>query len=269
MYSAGHIIFIIISLITIAIGVFICKKNKWPLDSVIKACFFIAVICEIIKVLTVIDIQPIVQETIENGEIIYRETGKYSPFIEYSHLPFELCSLQIVFMFLYLVIRDQVWKKRIIALIYGTAFMGGLLAIFVSSIAGDFSTVKEYLTSVRAWGFYIYHSMLAIIAILIGTDGKYSLKFKEFKWTCFMLWIIDNCSFYINSILSRPVYRDGKLIGLSSSVNFFSSFDNPLRIPMVNKRQYFIYLAIRLLIGFILITIIYLPLLKKKRSKGV
>ena len=88
MYSAGHIIFIIISLVMIAIGVYICKKKQWPLDSVIKACFFIAVICEAIKVLTVIDIQPIVQETIENGEIIYRETGKYSPFIEYSHLPF-------------------------------------------------------------------------------------------------------------------------------------------------------------------------------------
>lgn len=267
MYSAGHIVFIIISLIMIVLGVLICKKNKFSLDSIIKVCFFVAVVCEFIKVLTVIDVWPIVQETIENGEIVYSETGRYTPFIEYTHLPFELCSLQIIFMFLYLVIRDAVWKKRIIALIYGTAFMGGLLAIFVSSIAGDFITIKESLTSLRAWEFYIYHSMLTSLAILIATDGKYSLKIKEFKWTCLMLLIIDIFSFYINSILSIPVYRDGKLIGLSSSVNYFSSFDNPLGIPMVNKWQYLIYLMIRLMIGFVLIFIIYLPFLKNKRGK--
>ena len=251
----------------IAIGVFVCKKNKWPLDKVIKVCFFIAVICEIIKVLTVIQILPIVQETIENGEIVYKETGRYSPFIEFTHLPFELCSLQIVFMFLYLVIKDEVWKKRIIALIYGTAFMGSVLAIFVSSIAGDFNTIRESLTSVRAWEFYIYHSMLAVVAILIATDGKYTLKFKEFKWTCLMLWIIDNFSFYINSILSEPVYRDGKLIGLSSSVNFFSSFQSPLGITISNKEQYLLYLISRILTGLVIITIIYLPLLKRKRNE--
>ena len=248
----------------IAIGTFVCKKNKWPLDSVIKVCFFVAIICEMIKVLTVIDVVPIVQAVIENGEIVYKETGGYAPYIESNHLPFELCSLQILFMFLYLVIRDEVWKKRVIALIYGTAMMGGLLAIFVSAIAGGFNTTREYLTSVRAWEFYIYHSMLTILAILIATDNKYSLKIKEFIWTCVMLWIIDTFSFYINSILSIPVYRDGKLIGLSSSVNFFSSFNNPLGIPMVNKKQYFIYLVIRLLIGFVLITIIYLPLIKNR-----
>ena len=267
MYSPGHIIFIIISLIMTALTVFICKRNKWPLYSIVKVCFFVAVICEVVKVFTVIDVWPIVQATIENGEQIYKETGRYTPFIEYSHLPFELCSLQILFMFLYLLIKDEVWKKRIIALIYGTAFMGGLLAIFVSSIARDFNTAKEYLTSIRAWEFYIYHSMLASLAILIATDGKYNLRLKEFSWTCIMLLIIDVFSFYMNSIMSIPVYKDGKLIGLSSSVNYFSSFDNPLGIPMVNKGQYLIYLGIRLLIGFILITIIYLPLLKNKRLK--
>ena len=210
---------------------------------------------------------PIVQETIEGGEIVYKETGKYSPFIEFKHLPFELCSLQILFMFLYLVIKSEVWKKRIIALIYGTAFMGSVLAIFVSAIAGDFNTIRESLTSVRAWEFYIYHSMLAVIAILIATDGKYSLKFKEFKWTCLMLWIIDIFSFYINSVLSEPVYRDGKLIGLSNSVNFFSSFQSPLGITIANKEQYLLYLVSRFLAGLIIIIIIYLPLLKNKRSK--
>ena len=267
MYSTGHIIFIIISLLMIAIGTFVCKKNKWPLDSVIKVCFFVAIICEMIKVLIVIDVVPIVQAVIENGEVVYKETGGYAPYIESNHLPFELCSFQILFMFLYLVIRDEVWKKRIIALIYGTAMMGGLLAIFVSAIAGGFNTTREYLTSVRAWEFYIYHAMLTVLAILIATDGKYILKIKEFKWTCLMLLIIDTLSFYINSLLSIPVYIDGKIVGLTRSSNFFSSFRNPLDIAMVNKKQYLIYLLIRLLIALVLITIIYLPLLIKKRNK--
>ena len=193
--------------------------------------------------------------------------GGYSPFIEYTHLPFELCSLQILFMFMYLVIKDAIWKKRIIALIYGTAMMGGLLAIFVSAIAGGFSTTREYMTSVRAWEFYIYHSMLVVIAVLIATDGKYILKTKEFTWTCLMLLMIDTLSFYINSLLSLPVYRDGKLVGLTKSSNFFSSFRSPLDIEIVNKQQYLIYLVSRLLFAFVIITIIYLPLLRKKRDK--
>ena len=267
MYSQGHIIFIIISLIMIAIGVFICKKYKWPLDSVIKVCFFIAVICEMVKVISVIDVWPIVKATVENGEIVYKETGAYAPFIEYTHLPFELCSLQILFMFLYIVIKNNVWRTRIIALIYGTAMMGGLLAIFISAIAPGFSTTREFLTSVRAWEFFIYHSMLTILAILIATDGKYILKLKEFKWNCIMLLIIDTFSFYINSLLSIPVYKDGELIGISKSSNFFSSFSSPLGIPLINKKYYLIYLVSRLLFGFILITIIYLPLLIRKRDK--
>ena len=67
MYSPGHIIFIIISLIMTALTVFVCKRNKWHLDSIVKVCFFVAVICEVVKVFTVIDVWPIVQATVEHG----------------------------------------------------------------------------------------------------------------------------------------------------------------------------------------------------------
>ena len=266
MYSTGHIIFIIISFLMITLGVFICKKNKWSTDDVIKACFFIALTCEIVKIFSVIKILPMVQPVIENGEIVYKETGEYHPFIQTIHLPFELCSLQILFMPLYLAIKNKKWKRRIYSLIYGTALLGGILATFVSSIAGDYATTKEFLLSLRAWEFYIYHSMLMVIAILIATDKTYKLRFSDAKWTCIIVFLLDIIAFYINSMLSTPVYRNGELIGLSNSVNFFSSYSHPLGIEFRNKGQYLLYLLSRYAFVATFIIIIYLPFLKKTKE---
>ena len=266
MYTLGHIIFIVISLLIVALIVFVCKKNKWQIDNIIKVAFVIAVICEIIKVFSLIDIYPIVDSTIENGAIVYRETGQYFPYLEVVHMPFELCSLQMFFMFIYLTIKDATWKRRIYALIYGTALIGGILAIFASYVAIELETAGDFLLSIRVWEFYIYHAMIMAVAILMAMDNKYKLQFKDCKSTCVLIFLLDIVSIHLNSIFSIPVYVNGKLIGLNNSVNFFSSYSNPLGTPITNKYQYLFYLLTRFLIVLFLIIIIYLPFLKKRKN---
>ena len=90
MYSTAHIIFIIISLILIIIGVTICNKYKIEVYNLIKVCFIIALVCEVIKIFTIIEIVPIVEQIVKDGKIVYVETGKYSPYIKAEHLPLEL-----------------------------------------------------------------------------------------------------------------------------------------------------------------------------------
>ena len=266
MYSTAHIIFIIISLILVVIGTLICAKNNVQVYDVIKVCFLIAVICEIIKIFTIIEIVPMVEAVVENGNLVYNETGRFSPYIEAEHFPFELCSFQIIFLFIARVIKNETWKRRVYSLIYATALIGGILAIFLSSIAPEFDTTKDFLLSIRAWEFYIYHSMLIVIAIVIARDKNNYIRFSDVKWTCIILVLLDILSFYLNSILSVPAYENGNLVGLEYAVNYFSSYNNPLGIVLTTKKQYFMYLAFRFILAIVFIVIIYLPFLKTKKS---
>lgn len=266
MYSTAHIIFIIISLILVVIGTLICIRNNVQVYDVIKVCFLIAIICEIIKIFVIIKIVPIVEAVVENGSLVYNETGRFSPYIEAEHLPFELCSFQIIFLFIARVIKNEPWKRRVYSLIYATALIGGMLAIFLSSIAPEFDTTKDFLLSIRAWEFYIYHSMLIVIAIVIARDKNNYIRFSDVKWTCIILVLLDIFSFYLNSILSVPAYENGNLVGLEYAVNYFSSYNNPLGIVLTTKKHYFMYLAFRFILAIVFIVIIYLPFLKTKKS---
>lgn len=266
MFSASHIVFIIISLMLIIIGSLICKKSKITIPNLIKVCFLIAFICEIIKIFTIIDIVPIVDAVVENGNIVYKETGRFSPYIKAEHLPFELCSYQIIFLFLSTVIKNEIWKRRLYSFIYVTALIGGTFAILLSSIAKDYDTISKGLISVRAWEFYIYHSMLIVIAIVMSRDKNNYIRFSDIKWTCMILLPLDIFSFYLNSIFSVPVYNNSNLIGLKYAINYFSSYNNPIGIVLDTKNKYILYIILRFISAIILIIIVYLPFLKKEKN---
>ena len=59
-----------------------------------------------------------------NGKLVYEETGTYVPYLEAEHFPFEMCSYQILFMTLALVMKDRGWRKRLYALMYTTCIAG-------------------------------------------------------------------------------------------------------------------------------------------------
>lgn len=266
MYSERHLIFIFISFLMIFLGVYYCEKKKIPTERVIWVSFFICIICEIAKIFCVIKMVPIVELTVENGTLIYNNTGKFYPYIESMHLPYELCSFQMLFLFLARIIKNEKWKRRIYSLIYATALIGGFLAIFLSYIPNEYGTTKEFLTTVRVWEFYTYHATIIISAIAIARDKKYAPRFSDIKWTSIIIILFDIPSFYVNSIFSVPLYSNEKLIGLTHSLNHFSSFANPLGISVTTKSQYLLYLLIRFIAGFLCVLIVYVPFLKERES---
>ena len=269
MFGQAHIIFIIASFIMIFFGVFFCKSKNIPTEKVIWGCFLICLTCEVIKLFCVIKMVPIVEFTIENGTLVYNNTGKVSPYIESVYLPFELCSFQMFYLFLARVIKNEKWKRRIYSLIYATALIGGLLAIFLSNISNEYDSTREYLSSMRAWEFYIYHAMIIIAAMAIARDEHYTPRFSDIKWTSIIILLFDIPSFYMNSLFSVPIYNNEKLMGLTYSLNYFSSYFNPLGIKITTKSQYLIYILIRLITGFLCVVIVYLPFLKGRNIKKI
>jgi hypothetical protein len=221
----------------------------------------------VIKLLTTIEVVPMVNAVVVGGQISYEQTGDFSPYLKPEHFPFELCSLQMLFMFLAIIVKDPMWKHRLHSIIYGTALAGGMLALLLSSIAPDFETAGEFLTSPFAWEFYIYHAMIVVLALYIGLDKECDLRFADFRFPAMILVFLDLLSFYMNSILSVPVFSGGEVKGLAYALNFFSSYDDPLGLTLATKSQYLLYLVVRYVVGTGFFVLMYVPLLKRGPSK--
>ena len=267
MFSTAHMIFIGISFALMAAGIRVVRWKKPSLKRLAAVCFPAALLSEAVKVLSIIEILPVVEPVIENGALVYRETGAYAPYLEAEHLPLELCSLQMLFMLLFLVSRVRERERKLLALIYGTAIPGGLAAIFLSSIAPQFETAAEFFTAPRAWQFFLYHSMIVVLGAAIGLDREYRLHFRDVRYALMGLLGLDAIMFYLNSVFSIPYYQDGRVAGIGYAVNFFSSYANPLGIVMTDKAQYLLYLLIRLLVGTLLILLVFTPFAWRDRME--
>ncbi len=267
MFSAGHLIFIAISFIMIIAGTVICCLRKPPLDRLLKIILILAFFLEVFKMLDVLEIVPVVDPFVENGRIIYKETGAYTAFLRTEHVPFELCSMQVFFLFFAVFLREERWKKRFYSIIYGTAIIGGTLAIFLSSIAPEYESAVSFLSSPRAWEFFIYHSLIIIAALYIGISKESDIHFKDCTWMFIAIALLDYSSFYMSAICSVPVYQHGRLVGVQYAVNYFSSYNDPLGISMPEKWMHLTYLAVRAAAALVLIPLVYLPLFIRDRRE--
>lgn len=267
MFSPGHLFFILLSTALILAGVAFCRKKRPPIRKVLLVCLCLGVLSEVNKILELIKILPVVEPVVENGILLYRETGAYAPYLEAEHLPLELCSLQILFMLLALLLRNPTWRKRLYALMYSTCIAGASIGILLSSEAPGLNTFAEFLSSPQVWRAFLYHSMLIVLGIAIGMSEECDVRFRDLPWTILFIAVLDWLSFYLNSMMSTPYYSGDTLIGIGNVVNYFSSYNNPLGIPMATKGQWFLYLLIRIALALILITLVHLPLLKKERSR--
>ena len=270
MFSTAHIMFILLSAVLIAVGVLLIRRMRPSMDRLIRVCFVLGLISEAVKLFCVIEILPVVEPVIENGVLVYRQTGAFAPYLEAEHLPLELCSLQILFMLLYLIVRRRSFREKLLAVMYGTALIGGVIAILLASIAPEFETAAAFFSAPRAWQFFLYHAMVVTLGIAIGMDREYRLRFRDIRWTILGVLCLDWIIYYVNSMMSVPYYQGDNLMGVGYAVNYFSSYNNPLGIVMPDKTVYLLYLLIRLVLALALIALIYVPfaLRDRKERKG-
>ncbi len=259
MFSAGHLIWIGISLVLIAGGYTVCLIKKPSIEKMLKVCLGLGLVSEEVKILTVMNILPMVEPEILTSEsgakLVYLPTGEYSPYLEMAHLPFELCSLMLVFIVIALLMKDGKWKSRLLSFMYIIGMIGGTLGIFLAYITADYTSVQEYFSSPRVWQYFLYHAMIVTLGLYLGFGGRHKASLNHWKYTMVFLAALDFPTFYLNSIFSQPVYADGKPTGLVYRANFFSSYVNPLGIVLSQKWQWLLYLVIRLAIAMVMVTL--------------
>ena len=264
MFSTGHLIWIAYSAAVIAFGLFCCFRYKPTLNRLLTVCCGVSLASEFIKFFSTIQMVPVVKQAVEtiNGvpTLVYVQTGEFAPYMEAEHLPLELCSLQIFFIFAARLMKEGKWRDRLLAFMYVTELLGALLGIVAASTMtyDEYPTLLSYFT-LRNFQYFSFHSMLIVLGIYIGFGGELKIQKQHLLSTVLFLMSLDVVMFYLNSVFTQPVYSGMDLQGVSYHINYFSSYLNPSGIPFTDIRQWAMYLAGRFVFAVILIDLAFVP----------
>ena len=271
MFSTGHLIWIALSLVIVPVGSLLFRNNPISLNKLIRVCFILGLISEIVKIVSVITIVPVVDAAVvmQNGQpvLTYITHNDYTPMLGAEHLPLELCSLQLIFMLIVIITKNKKLQQNIFAIMYPTGLIGGLVGIILSGTAPYATCLADFFTSPRMLQYFLYHIMIVWLSICIGMSRESGLVFKKWRLAISALILLDIPTFYLNSVLSDKVYVNGELIGATHRINIFSSYVNPLGLVLTEKWQWLLYLLIRLVVAVSLVIAVFLPFRKRKTDE--
>lgn len=271
MFSTGHLIWIAIAVAAIVFGCVLCKIKRPTLEQVLTACLVVGAASEVVKIFCVTAILPVVTTEVAMGAsgpaLQYVPLGPYSPYLKMEHLPLEMCSLMIPLMAAALLVKNNVWRERLLTLMYIAGTIGGTLGLLLCYIATQYTTPAAYFAAPRVWQFFLYHAMVVFLGIYLGFLRDNSLSLRSWKTAVLMLIALDLPTFYLNSIFSQAVYVAEEPVGLVYRTNFFSSYVNPLGLVLTEKWQWLVYLAVRMaLAGALIALMLWLPSLIRARK---
>lgn len=270
MFSTGHLIWLGISVALIIGGYVACRVRRPTLEQVLTACLIVGIASEFVKIFCVTYILPVVTPEIAVGEtgavLRYAELGQYTPYMKMEHLPLEMCSLMIPFLAAALLMKEGVWRTRLLALMYISGTIGGALGLLLPFIVTEYSSVAEFFKAPRVWQFFLYHAMVVFLGLYLGFQSGRGISLRDWKSTVLMLLALDLPTFYLNSVFSQAVYVAEEPVGIVYRTNFFSSYVNPLGLALSQKWQWLAYLGVRLALAGLLITLmLWLASLKRAR----
>lgn len=236
LFGTKHIILMIVSFIAIILGCF--GSRKLTLKQNIKILFFVGIVSEIIKVFYYI----VNNEATHNG------------YLPKTDLPFHLCSIQIIFIAILYLSKNENLKRKLKAFMMPSCLFGGIFAIL---IATDSSRNGMWLISLQYFG---YHVAITIFALYLLTSKEIKWDIKDYFNCLILLAVFGFGSIYLNSILN-----DG-----SSPINFMYTVAPPQEgLPYLNKdKGWLVYITRYAFLAFVLISLVYIkPIINEIKMK--
>lgn len=254
MFSINHFIWIGICFVLVILGCIYFKKENPSFKKIISITFYFALASELIKVFSVIEMVPI-----EGKDGLY-------PYLELRYLPLHLCSLHILsFIYLKFSKKNSTFKTWLLSFMYPSCILGGIFAIILPTIFSTSISVKEAFIHPLAYQTFLYHTMLILFGIYISRNKEVNLEKDGFRKSIISICLLSFLSLYLNSIFTIPVYENGKLISVAATTNFFFTSLAPLPIPFTSKWNWLIYLIVICLVAFMLIYVLYLPIIRRNK----
>ena len=251
MFTWRHLIWLVICAVIVSAIVCGFRRKRPTLDRVLTTALIVAVISEIVKMVGVIELVPS-----QNGELML-------PYLPMNHLPLHFCSIQIILIAAAKFMKNEKQRETLLAFMAPTCVLGGIMALLMPSIFTTTISVEQAFTSSMSYQFFIFHSMIIALGLIIASSDQINWSMKHFRNTTFIVYLLGFLSIYLNSILASPTYVDGKLVSVDFWTNFFFTYQNPLGIQLTEAWQWYLYLVIIILLSTLLLYLFYLPLIRR------
>lgn len=262
LFGTKHKIIIGVSVLLI-VGLYILSR-KLSIKTLSKIMLGVGLVSETVKVFSYI---------VMNENKVYttlyklNETGAPEPVevlfngvLPKTDLPFQLCSLQIIFILVAVLVKNEKVQRFIYSFMMPSCLSGGIAAIL---IATDSSRNVWVIT----FQYFLYHIAIVVFALRLLTAKEMKWKVKDLLNAYIMLTGVIFFAIYINSMMFDGV----------SDVNFMYVVKPPQKgLPYLNNNNGWLsYIIKYLVLVLFCIALTYvkpivesiLSLCKKKKTK--
>lgn len=254
MFGLKHIIILVVSLALVVLGVIFGRKQK--LSNLYKVLLVVGIVSETIKVIYYIlsnehkvatyQYDPATEQMIE----VY-----YGGYLPKTDLPFHLCSIQIIFIFILNLSKNENLKRLLLSFMLPTCLIGGFMAMVIptsSSLASWWLTIQ----------YFGYHASIMAFAIILLITKEIQFNIKDYFKAMAMLFATFFVAVYLNSAIADYVHN----------VNFMYVVNPPVDgLPFLNKNHgWGVYMAHYACLAVFALTLCYIkPIIIYFKNKKI
>ena len=227
MFGPLHITMIVVSLVICVLVTILFTKMSFK--NILRTLLICCIVSEFIKIF---------------GYII-RNLDKLGGYLPKTDLPFHLCSIQIIFIIILNVSKNEKFKKIILSFMLPSCLIGAFAAIMIpaSTPISSFSMITIQ--------YFPYHAILMSFAIYLYISKEITFTLRDYYTSIAMLFVVFFIAIYINSILYDGV----------SNINFMYVVNPPVdNLPILNKENGWVSYIIRYsIICLFAVSMCYIP----------
>jgi len=230
MFTTAHFIWLAIEAACIVLGLFLVKKFKLKPETVLNTVLILVIISETIKT---------------SQSLIESPTG--GMFIKPSQLPLDLCSMQVIFILVMKLCKNEKVRSVLKCFMVPTMMIGAGMALLIPVEGCD-------PTRLRVIQYMMIHTVFVFYGIYLMTVEKVDLSFKAYKRNLLMLSLVAYFAFLMNGAMN--VY----------DTNYFFLRKPPMDgLPVINlDNGYGVYLITLVTIALLAVTLVHLPFIIKE-----
>lgn len=237
MFGLVHIIALVTTIALVVVG-FIFAKKKLNINQMINVLFIIGIVSETIKVFSYI---------LMNEDTL----GGYLP---KTDLPFQLCSMQIIFILILKITKSKDVKRFLFSFMAPSCLLGGIAAILLPTA----SSRSTWPITIQYFG---YHAAIIIFALYLLSSLEQRFTVKDYLNSLKFLAVIAFFAIYINSMVYDPAQAATGV----SKINFMYVVDPPQEgLPFLNENHgWLVYIVHYGILAVTLISLVYIvPIVK-------
>jgi hypothetical protein len=177
IFGTKHLILVIVCAALI-VGLFLLSR-KLRFQTVCRAMLYVGIVSETVKIFYYI-----IHNEATHGGILPK-----------TDLPFHLCSIQILFILVVNLTKNEKIKRFFLSFMFPSCLLGGIAAILIatnSSLNGTWVITAQY---------FLYHVAIVVLALNICTNKELKLTVKDYFSCLKFLLALFFFATYINSIV--------------------------------------------------------------------